>query len=150
MARWVLQRIKFGTRTNFFIFYFLFLRKLNHFPFEWWTKSFGLEWWEKTRKVNARVRDDEKTVTKRSKSVIMSRKTKSVNLQFYLDFVGSRWRALYDTMCTFTLRMQCTTPITDSSIWEDLEIPTRFSMKFLGIFWQLYVVDISKTNKLKV
>ena len=24
--------------------------------------------------------------------------------------------------------LQCTTPITDSSIWEDLEIPTRFSL----------------------
>ena len=45
--------------------------------------------------------------------------------------------------------VQCTTPITDSSIWEDLEIPTRFSMKFLGRFWHLYVVDILKTNKLK-
>ena len=33
-----------------------------------------------------------------------------------------------------SLMIQCTTPITDSSIWEDLEISTRFSMKFLGRF----------------
>ena len=46
------------------------------------------------KRVNARVRTDEKTVTKQSKSVIMSRKTKSVNFQFELDFVELRGRAL--------------------------------------------------------
>ena len=48
---------------------------------------------EKTRIVkseNVRERTDENTVTKRFKSVNMSRKTKSVNLQFELDFVGLR------------------------------------------------------------
>ena len=35
-------------------------------------------------------------------------------------------------------------------IWEDLEFPTRFTMKFSGRFWHLYVVDILKTNKLNV
>ena len=38
--------------------------------------------------------------------------------------------------------IQCTTPITDNCIWEDLEFPTRFYMKFLGRFWHRYVVDI--------
>ena len=42
---------------------------------------------EKTRKVNVRVRTDV-TEKNRLKSVEMTRKTKSVNLPFYIDFVG--------------------------------------------------------------
>ena len=54
------------------------------------------------------------------------------------------------TRLRYAQQLQCTTPITGSSIWEDLEIPTRFSMTFLGRFWHLYVVDILKLNELKV
>ena len=46
--------------------------------------------------------------------------------------------------------VQCTTPMSYNCVWEDLEFPTRFTMKFLVHFWVLGVVDILTLNKLKV
>ena len=79
-------------RITFLIFYFTGVEPHS----AWLEKEIIWTWVVKNKKSeNVHERTDENTVTKRSKSVHLSRKNKSVNLQFELDFVGLRWRALY-------------------------------------------------------
>ena len=72
--------------VNFFNFIYGSWR-VSHFSDE--KISYGLEKQEKWKHTRAYQREN------RNKPVKMSRKTKSVYLQFELDFVGLRWRALY-------------------------------------------------------
>ena len=74
-------------RITFLIFYFTGVEPLS----AWLEKEIIWTSVVKNKKSeNVHERTDENTVTKRSKSVHLSRKNKSVNLQFELDFVGLR------------------------------------------------------------